>query len=160
MEDNNTEDIIITVLHVNPTDEESIEAANQRFLMFQRLVENKNTTKFLSYKLHRDFVVYEYNYQLVIRGLIDNLQAAEEKIVKYLTDEKIHLCVHGEFKTVDEIFKDNHECYETTFTCYLENNLGSLTYDQIHHLYCEHDQMNTTHNQLYGCLEYEKATNG
>lgn len=153
------EDIKICVFRVGKNTETE-EDANLRFAEFQRLIELKNITKFLRYKLRRDFVVNDYDYRKVITDKNEKLLTAERKLVKFLVDEKIQINIRGEFKTIEEIFKDNQECVEKTFGCYLENNIGSLTISQITHLYCEHDMMNIDHHELYGLLEYEKASMG
>lgn len=154
------EDIKIAVFRVTPPNTESTEEDNLRFVEFQRFIEIKNTTKFLRYKLHRDFAVFTYNHQPVFREKIDKLITAEKKIVKFLVDEKIQLSIHGELKTVEDIHKENHECFESTWDTYLDNNIGSLTISQISHLYCEHDLVNIVHGELYGIIEYDTASHG
>jgi hypothetical protein len=153
------EDIKIAVFRVTPNTE-SVEDDNLRFVEFQRFIEIKNTTKFLRYKLQRDFAVCTYNHQPVIGEKINKLTTAEEKIVNYLVLEKIQLSIHGELKTIEDIHKENHESFDSTWDKYLDNNIGSLTISQISHLYCEHDWVNIAHRELYGVLEYETASNG
>lgn len=153
------EDITVNVRHVG-SDNESIEDANLRFVEFQRYLELKRNTKFLRYKIHRDFTVCCFNTIKAISDKIDTLMTAEEKLIQYLVDKKIYFSVQGEFKTIDEVFTSNFKCVETTLDNYLDNNIGSLTYDQILHLSHEHDLINRYHNELYALIEFVKVTRG
>jgi hypothetical protein len=156
------EDVTLTVnlMDITDNDAESIEVVNKRFIEFQCFLELKKETKDLRYKLHRDFVVSNYHYSKTISAKIDVLTTTEDKLVNYLVDEKIYFCVQGQLITIADKFNENHKCVETTYDHYLENNIGFLTRKQINHLYCEHDFINMTHRELYGMIEYEKATRG
>lgn len=134
--------------------------SNIRFFELQRFLERKTHSRRLFYQLHRDFNVQSYSNQRPYIEMLKTLEHEKTTILKYLIDQKI--VVHWEgvpYPTGDllQLFKNNTEA---TFKAYLDNFLGHVTLLQVDSLYGKHYYLNKQLGDIYGCLEYDKASNG